>query len=825
MEKPVIRISVRNLVEFILRSGDLDTRAGNVPDREAMLAGGRAHRRIQKNRKGTYQSEVVLSHDCEFEDFILRIEGRADGVYREGTAEGEDASGKASGDETGSASGGAVTVEEIKGIYRDLDRMEEPAPVHLAQAKCYASILARRDDLPSVGIQMTYVHLDTEKTKLFRSEYARGELDDWFDRLAEEYHKWAKFLVDHRKVRDESMKELAFPFPYRKGQRELVAAVWHTISEGKELFIEAPTGVGKTMSVVFPAVRALGGGKGDRIFYLTSKTVTRTVGLEAFSILRARGLKLKLSALTAKEKLCPLNEPSCNPDDCPYAKGHFDRINDAVFDLLNEADLFDRDAIMQKAEERKVCPFELSLDVSSWVDAVICDYNYAFDPNVRLKRFFGEGVKSNAILLVDEAHNLVDRGREMYSASLTKEHVLAAKKILNDRDAALVKSLEKLNRQMLEMKRGCGEEKPGVSSGTGIGSGGAKGDTQYSVLGSAGVIVLPLLRIQEQLQEFLQNRAGAEEKKALQDFFFEVRDFLYVSELVDENYVIYSELDEEGKFTVRQFCVNPSANLQKCIDRAGCAVLFSATLLPISYYKKLLSTHEDDYAVYAESPFAAEQKLLLIGRDVSTRYRTRGSGTYRRIAQYIRDTVGMKKGNYLAFFPSYKMMQDVFEIYRSEFDREGVNWVVQMPSMREEDREIFLENFYEDPKDTLVGFCVMGGIFAEGIDLTGTRLIGAIVIGTGLPQLSNEKEILRNYYSENGEDGFGYAYRIPGMNKVLQAAGRVIRTQTDRGIILLLDDRFLTREYAALFPREWTGGKIVQVQDVREVLKTFWDVV
>jgi DNA excision repair protein ERCC-2 len=801
MEKPVIRISVRNLVEFILRSGDLDIRVGASADREAMLAGSRVHRKIQKSRKGGYESEVFLSGETEFEDLIIRVEGRADGIDSSGST--QEASPEQLADSSTDPEQKKV-IEEIKGIYRDLEHVEEPVPVHLAQAKCYAALLAERDSLSEAGVRMIYVNLDTERTKTFDYSYTASELKTWYEGLMAEYHKWAKFLADHRKERDESMQDLPFPFPYRKGQRELVASVWHTISEQKELFIEAPTGVGKTMSAVFPAVRALGAGQGDRIFYLTSKTVTRTVGLEAFAILRSRGLKIKLVSLTAKEKLCPMNEPSCNPDDCPYAKGHFDRINDAVYDLLQQTDLFDRDTILRQAEERKVCPFELSLDVSSWTDAVICDYNYVFDPNVRLKRFFSEGMKSDAILLIDEAHNLVERGREMYSASLTKEHVLAAKKTVKEKDPALAKGLEKLNKQMLSLKRECDE---------------------YAVLETAGVLVLSLLPLVEKMQDFLQEKADAEEKKALQDFWFEMRDFLSVSEIADENYVTYSELNEDGEFSVKLFCVNPASNLQKCIDRARCAVLFSATMLPISYYKKLLSTHDDDYAIYADTPFLPGQKLLLIGRDVSTRYRTRGEKTYERIARYLHDTASMKKGNYLAFFPSYKMMQDVFEVYRDRYDEEGINWVVQTPMMREEDREMFLENFYEDPKDTLIGFCVMGGIFSEGIDLTGTRLIGAIVIGTGLPQISNEKEILRDYYDKNGGDGFGYAYRIPGMNKVLQAAGRVIRTVTDRGIILLLDDRFLTQEYAALFPREWTGGRTVRVEEIKEVLRSFWNVV
>lgn len=779
MDKAKVKVSVRNLVEFIERGGDIDTRIAASSDKEAMLAGGRAHRKLQKAMKDSYKAEVSLADEVEYDDLSIVVEGRADGIIEQDPP----------------------VIDEIKGIYRNPDSLLEPVPVHLSQAKCYAAILAKRDGLSAVDVRMTYVNLINEDIRYFNFHYTAEELFIWYERLLREYYKWAKDFSDRTRARDMSISHLEFPFVYRTGQRELVASVWHTIKEKQNLFIEAPTGVGKTMSVIFPAVRSMGEGRGDRIFYLTSKTVTGTVALDAFRILMEKGLHFKLSILTAKEKICPLSEPSCNPDDCPYAKGHFDRINDAVFELLHKTDVFDRGAILEEAQERKVCPFELSLDTALWTDAVICDYNYAFDPNARLRRFFGDNVRGDSILLVDEAHNLVERGRSMYSASLSKEHVLAAKKDLKGIHPPLVKLLEKLNRRLLLLKHSC---------------------EHTTVMDTAGDLILPLMQITEKMDDFFRNSPDPVLRKKLQDFYFEIRQFINTFDYVDDNYVTYSELTEEGEFLVHLFCVNPAANLSLITERVRATIFFSATLLPIAYYRQMLSGKEDDPAIYAESPFSQDQRVLLVARDVSTRYSSRGPSLYRKIARAIHDTAAAEKGNYLAFFPSYKMMNDVFDIYRNEFDEPGINWVVQTPSMREEDREMFLENFYEDPRQTLIGFSVMGGIFAEGIDLTGTRLIGAVVVGTGLPQIGHEKEILRNYYDSRGFDGFAYAYRIPGMNKVLQAAGRVIRTTSDHGVIVLLDDRFLTNEYRLLFPREWKNCRIIRADDVKEVLSQFW---
>ena len=369
MDKPVVRISVRNLVEFILRSGDLDNRGGSS-DREAMQKGSRLHRKIQGRMGSHYRAEVSLKYKTEYEDVSIQVEGRADGIFTED---------------------GQCWIDEIKGVYADVSQLEKPVEVHRAQAMCYAWIYAQEQKPEKIGVQMTYGNLDTEELKFFREEYTLEELGLWYQNLLDRYHKWIAYQFAWKKERNVSMSDLEFPFEYREGQRKIVSGVYHTISTERQIFVQAPTGVGKTMSTIFPAVRAVGAGLGENIFYLTAKTITRTVAEEAFSILKEHGLKFKVITITAKEKLCFCDKTECNPENCLWARGHLDRVNDAVFELWTTQDSYDRDTLLEYAKKWQVCPFEMCLDLAVWVDAVICDYNYVFDPNVYLKRFFGEG--------------------------------------------------------------------------------------------------------------------------------------------------------------------------------------------------------------------------------------------------------------------------------------------------------------------------------------------------------------------------------------------------------------------------------------------------
>lgn len=779
-EETIIRISVRSLVEFILREGDIDNRVSGSMEKDAMLLGGKIHRKIQSRMGTNYTAEVPLKIQMPCDGFVLQIEGRADGVLKDD---------------------GKVLIDEIKGILRSLEHLEAPVPVHLAQAKCYAYIYAVQNSLKCIDVQMTYCQMETEEIRRFCQEFEFQELQTWFQDLVTQYEKWAKFEIEWRNVRNDSIRQIEFPFPYREGQRDLVASVYRTILRKKKLFIQAPTGVGKTMATVFPAVRAVGEGLGEKIFYLTAKTITRTVAEQAFSLLKEKGLLYKTITLTAKEKICFCEEAECNPDACPYAKGHFDRVNDAVFDLITHSGDWSREVLEEQAKKHMVCPFEMSLDVSNWADAVICDYNYAFDPQAHLKRFFSESGKREYLFLIDEAHNLVERGREMYSASLYKEDLLEVRKLVKAEDPKLAKGLSECNQQFLELKREC---------------------EHYQILKSVSHIALKLMNVLSKLEDYLEECKDAEKKKRVLDFYFAVRSFLNIHDIMDENYVIFSEMMEDGRFQIKLFCVNPAVNLQNYLEQGNSTIFFSATLLPVHYYKKLLSVEKDDYAVYAHSSFPQENKFLFIGTDVSTRYTRRGESTYQRFARYIAVMAEQKKGNYMAFFPSYRFLEEVHTCFLECVDHE-VDSICQVSYMDEEQREEFLEEFEQEREKSLVAFCVMGGIFSEGIDLTDDKLIGAVIAGTGLPQVCTEREILKQYFNAADMDGFDYAYLYPGMNKVLQSAGRVIRTESDRGVILLLDDRFREMRYREVFPREWQQYQLGSVKNLEQEIRTFWE--
>lgn len=780
---PMIRISVRNLVEFILREGDIDNRTGGGQDPENMQMGSRIHRKIQRQMGSDYQAEVPLKTEIVCDGFTLKIEGRADGLIH--TKE-------------------QVMVDEIKGVLRELDRVQEPAGIHLAQAKCYASMVAEQEGVDEIGVQMTYCQMETEEVKRFQYSYRSNELKVWFDEVIRQYEKWAKFQIEWRKARNASVKGIEFPFPYRKGQRDLAVSVYRTILRKKKLFIQAPTGVGKTISTVFPAVKAVGEELGEKIFYLTAKTITRTVAEQAFETLREQNLKFKVITLTAKEKICFCEETSCNPDDCPYAKGHFDRVNDAVYELLMQEDVMSREVLEAQARKHKVCPFEMALDVSTWVDGVICDYNYVFDPDARLKRFFAEGGAGGYLFLIDEAHNLVERGRQMYSAELCKEDFLAVKKLVKGEAPRFAKRLEACNKILLAMKKEC---------------------ENYKVLDNISHFGIQLMNVLSETDRYLEECVDKEVRETVLDFYFQVRSFLNIYDGLDENYVVYTEYQENGRFVLKLFCVNPAANLQKCLDKGNSAVFFSATLLPIQYYKRLLSTEKDNYAVYIDSSFDTKKRLLMNGVDVSTRYAMRSREMYQRYATYIFRVVKAKMGNYLIFFPSYRFMEDVYQEFTQLLasDEEEMELVIQQKHMDEEERENFLRAFEMGREKSLIGFGVLGGIFSEGIDLTNEKLIGTLIIGTGLPQVCNEREILKSYFDQKGLYGFDYAYRYPGMNKVLQAAGRVIRTEDDRGVILLLDERFQREKGKEIFPKEWADCERCRLDIVEEKIRLFWE--
>lgn len=862
MAERQIKISVRNFVEFMMRSGDIDNRR-HVSSENAMAEGGRIHRMIQRRMGSEYEAEVFLKYEEETPKYKLVIDGRADGIITVQKPVSEQIEDKRyknillgnyleenvsvdtmfqydtimEYEERINANAHTyleqhVTVDEIKGTYRELEKIKKPEQVHLAQAKVYAYIYGKKKGLESICVRMTYCNMDTEELKYFIEEYSVAELETWFLELVEGYKKWAEFQIDWREKRQESIKKVSFPYMYRKGQKELAASVYRTIYHKKKLFLEAPTGVGKTLSTVFPSVKALGEELGERIFYLTAKTITRTAAEQAFGLLRQKGLAFKTITLTAKEKVCFMEECNCNPLDCPYAKGHFDRINDAIYELITNEDRFSREMIEEYARKYEVCPFEFALDCSLFADGIIGDYNYLFDPHVYLKRFFGEGNNSRGIFLVDETHNLVERGRDMYSAVLVKEKFLELKKVIKPYFPKMEKQLEKCNRELLLLKRETERVK------------------QWDTIES---FVLSLNRLSSTINEYLENHDDSPVRDKILEFYFEISHFLLMYDGMNDDYVIYTQMGDEGEFMLKLFCVNPAKKLKACMTKGVSSILFSATLIPVQYYKKLLGGEAEDYEVYADSAFDSRKRALLIGNDVTSKYTRRNDEEYYRIASYINNIVKERQGNYMIFFPSYSMMEQIYEVYKRYFNIwEQAECVLQKDYMTEEEREIFLKHFtgnmhlniqeqtalprgmqskiqeqialpIEAEEKTLLGFCVMGGIFGEGIDLKQDSLIGVIIVGTGLPLVCPEREILKAYFDEQEGNGFDYAYRYPGMNKVLQAAGRVIRTEDDIGIVALLDERFLQNSYTRLFPREWETFQIVQEATVGKQIEKFWN--
>jgi len=783
-QKHSVRISVRSLVEFILKSGDIDNQGGTLRDAGAMQEGNKVHKRIQKEGGAHYQAEVPLKIEVPVDETLsIYIEGRADGIICD--------------DE--------YTIDEIKGTYTDLAHIEAPVKVHFAQACAYAYIVAKEKNLSEINVQLTYVHLESKDIKRFVEKKSFAELKRWVLDIVNQYAVWARWQIQWCEKRNQSIDEVKFPFEYRMSQKKLVSGVYRTILGGKKLFIEAPTGTGKTISTIFPAIKAMGEDVCHKIFYLTAKTITRTVAEETFSILKEAGLCFKVITLTAKDKICIFDEADCTPVRCERAKGHFDRINDAVYDIINHEERFTKEKIEAYALKHQVCPYEMQLDISIWCDTVICDYNYVFDPIVYLKRFFGER-KEDYLFLIDEAHNLVDRAREMYSAVLYKTHLMEGARLVKPMSKKLALRIEKCNKYMIDLRDEC--------------------EDCAKIERIDGLIPF-LMRMLTEMELFLGEDHPKEIREKVVDLYFEARKFVAAFEVMDERYITYMQRLPKQELMVKIFCVDPSKDLCERLEWGKSTIFFSATLLPINYYKALLSvTAEEDYDFYVDSPFDTSNRLLFTATDVTSKYSRRNENEYMRISEYIRKIVRGKNGNYLVFFPSYLFMRSVYEIFT---DRElvkagnGIRTVIQENAMTEKAREEFLNNFQVGTDTTMIGFCVLGGIFSEGIDLKEDRLIGVIVVGTGLPQISYERELLKEYFDLKQKIGFDFAYRYPGMNKILQAGGRVIRTEKDKGIIALLDERFNYPNYRQLFPREWETYKKVNINTVEDEINKFWE--
>nr|WP_263326581.1 ATP-dependent DNA helicase [Neobacillus sp. Marseille-Q6967] len=754
----VVQIPVRSLVEHVYSSGSIDSR---FRSQSTLADGTRIHQKIQKTYLDGDQKEVYLRTEITYKDLTYMIDGRCDGLLFRHSQ---------------------VKIDEIKSTIQPLDLLPETGfPVHWAQAKLYAYIYAKDHDLPEINVQLTYVHVETEEKRYLTQTFSFSELEHFLYEVLESYHSFAKLTHEHRIDRNKSSKKLEFPFPaYRQGQRKLAGAVYKTLLDEKNLFVKAPTGIGKTMSTLFPAVKAVGEGKLNRIFYLTAKTITRTTAEEAVSRMRTCGLCMKSVTITAKDKVCFKDETNCNKDYCEFANGYYDRINGAVLDILTNESEMTREVIERYARKHTVCPFEFSLDLAYVSDLVICDYNYIFDPRVSLKRFFEEQKKST-ILLVDEAHNLVDRGREMFSAVLNKEQFLQLKKECKGVHKEIFDCAAKINSWFIALKKQTVENEFTLEH-----------------------LDRNLTDLLGQFIEITERVLHKVNTPFLLDSYFKVNAFLKITELLDDHYMIYGE-KSRNDITIKLFCIDPSVFLRQMGKGFRTKVFFSATLSPLSYYQALLGGVEEDYTVSIPSPFKEEQVEVLI-KPLSTRYRDRDK-TKDEIVSIISSLTTKQKGNFLIFFPSYQYLLAVYNPFIQSFPE--IKTIVQATGMSEPEREAFLEAFKDDQKETFVGFAVLGGVFSEGVDLKGDRLNGVVVIGVGLPQLCFERNLVKDHFNKMGKNGYDFAYVFPGMNKVLQAGGRLIRSEEDHGSIVLVDDRFLHQHYQSLLPQEWRNYRVI----------------
>ncbi len=773
------RISVRALVDYVLHSGDLELRFSGS---QYSVKGIHAHQAIRKDRPDTYIQEVPISHDFEVDGFLLTITGRIDGIYQNPDK---------------------VIIEEIKTTHGNLDPIvQQEDSVAWAQVKCYAYIYGIAQGLSEIDTQLTFYRIDTGEMKEVRRTYTVNDLEIFLRDLISRYLDGLNIITEWHRTRDQSIQNLKFPFDaYRPGQRAMAVNVYRIIQDSGQLMVQAATGIGKTMAALFPTIKAMAEGLTTKIFYLTAKTTARAPAERALDELRGKGLKMKSITLTAKEKICFRPESVCTGEECEFAKGYFDRIQD----VLREAflhDAFSREFMESIAREHRVCPFELSLDLALWVDCIICDYNYLFDPKVSLKRFVQDR-HTAFTLIVDEAHNLDDRAREMFSAELRKKPFLDIRRSIKNDLPNIYKWMGRINTWLVETRKRCNPMNKALF----------EKDQPHELY--------PLLRkVAEETESWLSFNIKTPYREKLLDLYFDVIGFLKIAELFDERYATC--IEKVGRdLRIKLFCVDPSKNLKNALKQWRATIFFSATMMPMDYFKRILGCNESVEILELPSPFPRDNLCVIISGGISTLYRHR-SRTSADVVSAILTLVTGRKGNYLLFFPSYEYMMTVHKIFAIE--RPDIEAIIQRPGMTEGDRGLFLDRFMNDNADTLVGFVVMGGIFGEGIDLVGERLSGAVIVGVGLPGITAEREIIRNYFDEKSNNGFAYAYVYPGINRVFQAAGRVIRSSDDRGVILLIDKRFLLDEYQSLLPQDWQPVVAYNVEEIKHGLDIFWGV-
>jgi len=766
-----ISLSIRELVESTRMQGDIDNRFKGL---DSAREGAEIHRKLQSLEGDDYQSEVSFKGNIEVDGYNFKLSGRADGVII---------------NENG------YCIDEIKTTVRNLEDISiNNMPMHYEQAVFYGYFCMLEENIENIMIQLRYVHRTSEEIKKIEKQISFKDAKIMIESSLERYLKRYRILEKIREKRNKSIKNFEFPYGgFRSSQREFCVGVYRTIEDKKNLFVQAPTGTGKTISTLFPTIKAMGEGFVDKIFYVTAKTLTQKVANETMIDMENKGLNIKRVWITAKEKVCKQEKVKCRPDYCPYAKGYYDRLGNVILDIIQENSVFNKEKIDSLSEKFCLCPFELSLDLSLMCDFILCDYNYVFDPRVSLKRFTEE-VRENYIYLVDEGHNLVDRAREMYGCKLNKSTFFDLRKQYKDIEPKLYKAFSKINKKINECFKNT-EEEYFISD-------------VYPEKLERG-----LLSFKKSVEKFLVDNPQNDTDK-LVECYFEVVAFIKLLEFFDSYYtIIYEQKGKER--SIRLFCLDPGPLLQYGIKRTRSTIVFSATLTPLDYFKEILGGNPNDYLMSLPSPFNKE-KLGVFIDPIDTRYKNRGKSA-KLLASHIKKVYELNKGNYIVFFPSYAYLEMIYD----ELTLLNLPIIKQNRNMNESEKDDFLIRF-ENERDNLV-CAVMGSHFSEGINLIGDSLIGVFIIGVGLPMISLEKNLISEYFSKMGDNGYDFSYKFPGMNKVLQACGRVIRTEKDRGIVYLMDKRYLEYGYKFLFPKHWNNiKKIYSDEYLVKSLKLFW---
>ena len=566
---------------------------------------------------------------------------------------------------------------------------------------------------------------------------------------------------------------------------------------GGTFFVEAPTGIGKTISTLYPSVKSFANEENEKIFYLTAKNSGKEMAFETSKMLLEHGLEATPIVITAKEKICFCPGKSCNPDECPFAKDYYTNIRRVLEDSLRHYQTFDFKTIQEIAGHYAICPFEFSLDLSLFSDIIICDYNYFFDPIVYLKRYFDDDA-SDKVVLVDEAHNLIERGRKMYSATLNYRLYKKVQHSFSSLNHKKMKNaLKRISKMFNEFKEL------------------DVGNHQIPYLDQTHLNGIEAFLLASKDISRLHHEYVTDE---LKDFSMELNKFFRLYDYFDDSFVLYISKESEKDLTINLFCLDPSAHLRMSFDKVKAKTIFSATLSPSDYYIKSIGGEKSDAFLQLPSPFDPSHLKLMVAPKISIKYKDR-SETLPEVVSYIKTLVKSKIGNYFVYVPSYEYLDQISPLLEDK----SYDLLVQNREMSEGDKENFLSAFEDHPSKTKIGLAVVGGAFGEGIDLVSERLIGVVVVGVGMPQICYERNLIKDYFNKDNHEGYHYAYLYPGMNKVMQAVGRVIRGESDRGVALLIDERYLTKEYRDLFRSEWKDYTVItSKEDLQEECKNFW---